>query len=145
MKNTSRFRTGIMLFTVCAVIAIAICLLIDYASAKSFSDLNANANRIDACEITCVTPDRIDGRSITGDDLDALLSQLESFKYYKRGFYGSTMEGNLTHLFFFSEKRELFSMTVSDMGKIYIGSTYYELGSDVKPESLSNCITMVLK
>lgn len=145
MKNTSRCRTGIMIFVFLAAIVIAIYFLIDFLSPKSFFDLSANANKIDACEIICVTPDKTDEISLIGDDLNALLSQLEHLKYYKRGFYGSIMEGNLCHLFFFSEKQEEFSMIVSDLGKIYIGSTYYELGSDVDPEILSNYINMLLK
>lgn len=143
MKNTSRFRTGIMIVAFLAVIAAY--LVIDFAVPKSFSDLSANAKGIDACEIVCVTPDSIDEISLVGDDLDGLLSQLEHLKYYKRGYYGSIMEGNLCHLIFFSEKQEVFSLIVSDLGKIYVGSTYYELGSDVKPEILSSYINMLLK
>lgn len=145
MKNTSRCRTGIKIFAFIVAIVIAIYLLIDFTTPKSFSDLSGNANRIDACEITCVTPDKIDEISLVGEDLDGLLSQLEHLKYYKRGFYGSTMEGNLSHLFFCSEKQEAFSMIVSDLGKIYMGSICYELGSDVNPQILSSYINMLLK
>lgn len=145
MKNTSRYRTGMKIFAFIVAIVMAIYLLIDFTSPKSFSDLCANADKVDACEIICVTPDKIDEISLVGDDLDGLLSQLEQLQYYKRGAYGSTMEGNLSHLFFFSEKQEAFSVIVSDLGKIYIGSSCYELGSDVKPEILSNYVNRLLK
>lgn len=145
MKKISRCRTGIEILGFIAAFLIAIYLLIDFSTPKSFSDLNGNVRQIDSCKIICVTPDDIDEISLAYADLDGLLSQLEHLRYYKRGYYGSIMEGNLCHLFFFSEKQEMFSMTVSDLGKIYIGSTCYELGSEVNPEILTNYIKILLK
>lgn len=122
------------------LIVLAVLLLINFTSAKEFSDLCHDIEKFDSCKIFCVMVDREDEIFLTGDALDALVSQLQQQKYYKRGSYNNTIEGTVYHIFFSSPQADSFEMMVSDQGKVYIGSNYFEFSPDVSKEAISSYI-----
>lgn len=120
-----------ILVTVAAVIliAIAVFLLADRMIPKAFSNLCPNIERLESCQIIGIVADESKSAMLKEDGLDALLSELESIKYSKQGTYGSVMEGNIVTLFFSAKGEEVFSMHISDTGKVYIGNWCYEVAS----------------
>lgn len=132
--------TTIVLVVACVLLfVVASMLLFDYSLAKRFSDLCENIEKFDSCKVVCIMVDREDEISLSGDALDALIFQLEQLKYFKRGHY-STMEGTIYHIYFSSPRVDPFEIVVSDLGKVYIGSNYYEFSPDVNNEVISSYI-----
>lgn len=140
MRKKSSHATVVFVAIAVLLLAVAAFLLVDFTSEKAFSDLCQDIEQYDSCKIFCVMVDREEEIVLTGDVFDAFVSRLEQQKYYKRGSYDNIMEGTIYHIFFSSKQADPFEMIVSDLGKVYIGSNYYEFSSDANPKVISSYI-----
>lgn len=117
---------------------VAVLLLVDRMVPKEFGDLCPNMQKPEACRILYAAADGSNMITLTGTELEELLSVLEDVSYYKGGSYGSVMEGNICHLFFSAQGKEVFALHVSDAGKVYTQSSYYDFAPGVSPTVLSS-------
>lgn len=140
-----KYMTILWAIAVVALVAAAIFMLADRIAGTTFSDIVPNTKKFEACQIFCITVERDDTATVSGDDLDALLSELEQYPYHKGGTHGSAIEGTLYHLHFTSRQEEPVHVIVSDLGKLYVGENYYELDPEVPADSLSNFIETVFQ
>ena len=120
------------------LVVIAAFLLVDRMIPKEFEDLCPNMQKPEACRILYAAADGSNMITLAGAELEELLSVLERLDYYKGGSYGSVMEGNNCHLFFSAQGEEQFTLHVSDAGKVYTQSSYYDFAPGVSPTTLSS-------
>lgn len=139
MKKT-KYTTILWTIAVVALVAAAIFLVADRIAGTTFSDVVPNTEKFEACQIFCITVERDDTVTVSGDALDELLSKLEQYPYHKGGTHSSAIEGTLYHLHFTSRQEEPVHVIVSDLGKLYVGEKYYELDPEVPVDSLSGVI-----
>lgn len=132
--------TVVFLTVLTLIVVVAIFLMIEFISAKEFSDLCHDIEKFDSCKIFCIMVDREDEIFLTDDALDAFVSHLEQQRYYKRGSYNNTLEGTIYHIYFSSPQVDSLEMMVSDLGKVYIGSNYYEFSRNVNHDIISSYI-----
>ena len=112
----------------------AVCLIVRRCIPISFSDLIPELQAPVHCRVHAF--DKNDGITVTGEELDHLLSLLESLAYrYDGRAPGGVMKGQLYHLSFFQqEPAGLFDIFVSNqLGIVYVSGRIYEMIGDPAP------------
>ena len=130
---SKKYTTIILTIAVIALIVVAVFLIIDSTSTKTFSDIVPNGGQFDFCQVICAGGERI----LSSEELDELVARLEQIQYYKRGSYGEVMEGNVYHAYLSSWEAEPFVLHISDAGKIYTDKTCYEFAPETDPQIVS--------
>jgi len=123
------------------LLAAALYLLWNQMTPKAFSDIAPNDGQFDSCQIICVDGAKI----LSNEELDELVDRLEQLKYYKKGFYGDVMEGNVYHAYFSAWEEEPFLLHISDMGKIYTDTTCYAFSPNIDPKIISHYIEAIFE
>ena len=135
-----KYSTILVACAVFALIVAAIVLIAGRTTTLEFSDLMPKKPKPESCQIICATTEGMNAIVLREADLEALVSVLESVEYVKAGSYDSVMEGTIYHAYFASQGEEIFSMHISDLGKVYIGKTAY----DFSPNVISSYLETVL-